>query len=160
MKKHYGQKKLEISHVRQILTNEHLILVLSQLSNYYCKNYKMAAMVAWQLCQERKHGRYPELPAQQHYKNGSSASMEALPAWKHCQHDSYARNASIASTATLPARQQCQHGSIASKTASKIAIPEWQLWQYGQHGSMASTAELPEWQLCYYRKFSFLHAIE
>ena len=105
-------------------------------------------MVAWQLCQERKHGRYPELPAQQHYKNGSSASMEALPAWKHCQHDSYARNASIASTATLPARQQCQHGSIASKTASKIAIPEWQLWQHGQHGSIASTAALPAQRNC------------
>ena len=37
MKKHCGQKKLEISYASQILTNEHQTLVLSQLSNYYCK---------------------------------------------------------------------------------------------------------------------------
>ena len=36
MKKHYGQKKLEISHASQILTNDCQILVLSLLSNYYC----------------------------------------------------------------------------------------------------------------------------
>ena len=29
-------KKLEISHASQILTNDFQILVLSQLSNYYC----------------------------------------------------------------------------------------------------------------------------
>ena len=31
-----AKKKLEISHASQILTNERQILVLSQLSNYYC----------------------------------------------------------------------------------------------------------------------------
>ena len=38
MKKHYGQK-LEISHASKILTNERQILVLSQLSNYYCNSW-------------------------------------------------------------------------------------------------------------------------
>ena len=38
MKKHCGQKKLEISHASQVLTHEPQILVLSQLCNYYC-NY-------------------------------------------------------------------------------------------------------------------------
>jgi hypothetical protein len=35
-KRYYGQKKLEISHASQILTNGHKILVLSWLVNYYC----------------------------------------------------------------------------------------------------------------------------
>ena len=37
--------KLKISHVSQILTNDCQILVLSQISNYYCKSVKVFAFL-------------------------------------------------------------------------------------------------------------------
>ena len=81
MKTYSGPKKMEISHASRIWTNEHQILVLSQLSDYYC--------IFYSLCENDNHVFsfvfYLQCPKCNICieKNGGCNHMQCY----HCKHD-------------------------------------------------------------------------